>query len=66
MNKRIIFLLATSFILSVFIIASPAHSAFAAMKAKVNVNSLNVREKPTVDSKKIGQLKKGKERNYLR
>lgn len=62
MNKRIIFLLATTLIfLSVIIITRPADSAFAAMKAKVNVNSLNVREKPTVDSKKLGQLNKGKE-----
>ena len=62
MNKRIIFLLATTFIsLSVLIIAGPAETAFAAIKAKVNVNSLNVREKATVDSKKLGQLKKGKD-----
>lgn len=62
MNKRIIFLLASTLIfLSVIIITRPADSAFAAMKAKVNVNSLNVREKPTVESKKLGQLNKGKE-----
>ena len=62
MNKRLIFLFSTTFIfLSVLSIARPANLAFAAVKAKVNIDSLNVREKPTIDSKKLGQLNKGKE-----
>ncbi len=60
MNKRIWFLLATTCIsLSVLIFAGLAKTAFAATQAKVNVNSLNVREKATADSKKLGLLKKG-------
>lgn len=62
MNKRMTILLATTFIfISVFLISSPADSTFAATKAKVNIDYLNVREQPTSDSKKIGLLKKGTE-----
>ena len=60
MNRRILFLLATTCIsVSVLIFAGLTETAFAATQAKVNVNSLNVREKATVDAKKLGQLKKG-------
>lgn len=59
MDKRIIFLFAA--MISLFIITSPTNIAFSASKATVNVNVLNVREEPSINSKAIGQLKKGKE-----
>lgn len=62
MNKRLIFLFSITFIfLSVLSIVRPADLVLAAVKAKVNIDYLNVREKPSVDSKKLGQLKKGEE-----
>lgn len=61
MKKRIKFLLAATIIfVSVFMVTRPADSVFAAFKAKVNTNLLNVREKPSVSSTNVGQLKKGK------
>ena len=61
MDKKVIFLFATVFFISFFIITPHHNIAFSAMKAKVNVNVLNVRENASVDSQKLGQLKKGKE-----